>query len=114
MMNNKELLKGSTPMLVLKLLEGRRMYGYEIIKEMESKSEGIFKFKEGTLYPILHTLEKNGQVVASWAEIGGRKRKYYSITDKGIDLLRKRRADWDAFTEGVGRILMDGGDFTMA
>jgi DNA-binding PadR family transcriptional regulator len=111
---NNELLKGSTPMLVLKLLERRRMYGYEIIKEMESKSGGIFRFKEGTLYPILHTLENNGDVEASWEDYHGRKRKYYSITDQGFDLLRKRRSDWDIYLKGVGRILQETEDPEMA
>lgn len=55
---SKELLKGSTATLILSLLNEKPMYGYEMIKELESKSEGIFSFKEGTIYPILHTLEE--------------------------------------------------------
>lgn len=54
---SKELLKGSTSTLILSLLNERPMYGYEMIKELEAKSEGIFSFKEGTIYPILHNLE---------------------------------------------------------
>ena len=51
---NKEMLKGSTVVLVLSILEREPMYGYQMIKEIEKESEGIFSFKEGTLYPILH------------------------------------------------------------
>ena len=51
---NKELVKGSTSMLVLGVLEEKEMYGYQIIKELEQRSETVFSLKEGTLYPILH------------------------------------------------------------
>ncbi|HEY5525072.1 MAG TPA: PadR family transcriptional regulator, partial [Clostridium sp.] len=54
---NKELLKGSTIILILNLISKKTMYGYEMIKEIEEKSNGVFALKEGTLYPILHTLE---------------------------------------------------------
>lgn len=55
---NKELLKGSTSILILSLLNNRPMYGYELIRVMEEKSNGVFSLKEGTLYPLLHSLEK--------------------------------------------------------
>ena len=75
---NSELIKGSTDMLVLSLLEEKTMYGYEIIKEMENKSEGIFELKEGTLYPLLHKLEDEGLLESQWGSgEGKRKRKYY-------------------------------------
>lgn len=55
---NKELIKGSTITLILNELSKEPMYGYKMIKEIEGKSNGVFIFKEGTLYPILHDLEK--------------------------------------------------------
>ena len=55
---SKELLKGSTTMLVLDLLKNQNMYGYEMIKKLKEKSENVFELKEGTLYPILHGLEE--------------------------------------------------------
>ena len=54
---NKELLKGSTTVLILSLLNRKDMYGYEMIKEIGLRSNGVFSLKEGTLYPILHNLE---------------------------------------------------------
>ena len=57
---NKELVKGSTSMLVLGVLEEKEMYGYQIIKELEQRSETVLSLKEGTLYPILHVLEQDG------------------------------------------------------
>lgn len=55
---SKELIKGSTVMLVMSVLKKNDMYGYKIIKELELQSESVFELKEGTLYPILHALEK--------------------------------------------------------
>lgn len=61
---NKELLKGSTTMLVLDLLKNQNMYGYEMIKKLKEKSENVFELKEGTLYPILQRKKKNGKFLA--------------------------------------------------
>ena len=57
---SKELIKGSTALLVLSVIAGKEMYGYQIIRELESLSEEVFSLNEGTLYPILHSLEKEG------------------------------------------------------
>ena len=77
---SKELIKGSTSLLVMSVLKGKDLYGYRIIKELEIRSENAFEFKEGTLYPILHALEKEGFLESYWDEIDGRKRKYYHLT----------------------------------
>ena len=63
---NKELIKGSTVTLILNTLKKEPMYGYGMIKEIENKSGGVFLFKEGTLYPILHDLEKNKFIESFW------------------------------------------------
>lgn len=106
---NKELLKGSTVILILKLLDKKSMYGYEMIKEIEDKSNGVFTFKEGTLYPILHTLENNGLVESYWDESEGkRKRKYYRITDEGKLSLKKKQEEWTTFRSTVDKILWEG------
>ena len=66
---SKELIKGSTSILVLSVLENEDLYGYKIIKEIEDRSEKVFELKEGTLYPILHALEQedttaeNGNII---------------------------------------------------
>jgi PadR family transcriptional regulator, regulatory protein PadR len=103
---NKELLKGSTATLVLSLLNTRPMYGYEVIKVMETKSSGIFSFKEGTLYPILHSLEADGIIEAYWNDSEeGRKRKYYKITDKGRLYMEERKEEWSVFSKTVDKVL---------
>lgn len=105
---NKELLKGSTAILILSLLKRKAMYGYEIIKEIELKSNGVFNFKEGTLYPILHTLEGNEMVESFWSEgENSRKRKYYKITDKGNKQLKEKEDEWKLFSTTVNRIILE-------
>lgn len=65
---DKELLKGSTTMLILKLLDSGDMYGYQMTKELELRSDNTFTLKEGTLYPILHSLESNQMIEAYWED----------------------------------------------
>ncbi len=103
---DKELLKGSTSMLILKLLESGDMYGYQMTKELDRKSENTFTLKEGTLYPILHSLESTGMIEAYWEETdSSRKRKYYKITKKGKKLLAEKEAEWTKYVNGVRRVL---------
>lgn len=103
---NKELLKGSTVILILKLLERKPMYGYEMIKDIESASGGVFAFKEGTLYPILHSLESDAMVESYWSDSNGsRQRKYYRITDKGRLQLKEKQKEWVVFRSTVDKVL---------
>ena len=86
---DKSLLTGSTTVLILKLLEEKDMYGYEMISNLAKKSNHTFDLKAGTLYPLLHNLEKNG-IVESYEEstASERTRKYYHLTEKGKDVLK--------------------------
>lgn len=107
---NSELLKGSTQLLVLKLLEQKDMYGYEIIKEISSLSNGVFQFKEGSLYPILHSLENKKYIKSYWeSSTSARNRKYYQITKSGKAVLQEKVEEWNCFSAGVASILRVGG-----
>lgn len=77
---DKSLVSGSTTMLVLKLLEEKDMYGYEMIDTLRGKSKNVFELKAGTLYPLLHGLEEKGFVESYEKEAVGKIRKYYHIT----------------------------------
>lgn len=102
----KELFKGNTDMLVLILLSQENLYGYKIIKKLEEESNNIFTLKEGTLYPILHSLEKQQLVESYWEEGASmRKRKYYKITNKGIKALKEKKNEWDKYVEGIQNLL---------
>lgn len=105
---NKELLKGSTTVLILSILNRKDMYGYEMIKEIDLRSKGIFSFKEGTLYPILHNLENANYIEAYWdSSTGSRKRKYYKITQAGKDILLEKESEWKLFSETVNNVLWE-------
>ncbi|NLK00243.1 MAG: PadR family transcriptional regulator [Clostridia bacterium] len=104
---NREMLKGNTTVLVLSLLNREPMYGYQMIKEIKNKSNGIFSFKEGTLYPLLHSLESKGVVESYWwGESGSRQRKYYQITTEGQLLLEEKKKEWALFSSTVDNILL--------
>ena len=106
---DKELLKGSIPLMVLKLFTKDDMYGYQIIKELELLSKGAFSFKEGTLYPILHSLEKMSYIESYWQQSEvGRKRKYYHISQNGQIYFNEKLEEWKYFTDSVNLILEGG------
>jgi PadR family transcriptional regulator PadR len=109
MATDKNALSGNTTMLILKLLEEKDMYGYQIIEELSRKSEDIFRLKTGTLYPILHGLENDGMVMSYDENADNQRvRKYYQLTSQGKGLLAKKQSEWKTYTKAVSRI-MDGG-----
>ncbi len=108
-MVSKELIKGSTSILILSLLSGEDMYGYQMTKELSKRSNDIFNLKEGTLYPLLHVLENDGMITSYWEDTAAsRKRKYYHLTDVGIKLLAAKETEWRIFSQAVDRVI--GGD----
>ena len=103
---DKSLIKGNTKMLVLSIIETGNKYGYEIIKELEAKSYGTFVLKEGTLYPILHNLEKDELIKsATFMMENSRTRKYYKITKKGRAFLFNKKKEWTEFSSKVNIII---------
>ena len=102
---DKELMKGSTTMLILNLLAQENMYGYQMIKELSKKSQNVFEFQEGTLYPILHSLEEKELISSYWEESTAKKRKYYSITDRGRKVLLDKKEEWKVFSEGISKAI---------
>jgi len=106
MAQRRELIKGSTASLLLCLIGQQPMYGYQIIKELERRSQGYFKFKEGTLYPALHRLEKAGLIRGEWqTPPSGRQRRYYRITERGLRSLVAKRSQWQDFLAAMNLII---------
>lgn len=102
----RELLKGNIESLLLYLIKQKPMYGYQLIKEMEEKSNGYFQFKEGTLYPALHRLEKLGLIRGEWGRSSsGINRKYYYLTEKGEKVLAQRLVEWRSFSTAMNLVL---------
>jgi DNA-binding PadR family transcriptional regulator len=101
-----ELVKGNALVLILSCLAKEPMHGYRIAKELKQQSEGYFAMGEGTLYPHLHQLEKDGFIEGCWETVsGGRERKCYRITDRGTAELARRREEWRKFQANVNRVL---------
>ena len=102
----RELVKGSAESLLLCLISQQPMYGYQIIKELEKRSGGYFKFKEGTLYPALHRLEKAGLIVGKWQSLPSRRqRRYYYITNKGNRVTVAKMDQWRDFLTAMNLII---------
>jgi DNA-binding PadR family transcriptional regulator len=106
MRQRNELVKNSIDSLLLCLIGERPMYGYQIIKELDDKSQGYFKYKEGTLYPALHRLENAGLLKGEWKTTSsGRQRRYYHITLRGSNILAERRVQWSDFLSAMNMII---------
>jgi len=106
MVPRRDWLLGNIEPLLLYLIFEQPMYGYQIIKELETRSQGYFKFKEGTLYPVLHRLEREGLIRGQWQTLpSGRQRKYYHITDKGRSALAERQSQWREFLTAMDLIV---------
>ncbi len=106
MAQRRELIKGNADSLLLCLIGQQPMYGYQIIKELKKRSQGYFKFKEGTLYPALYRLEKSGLILGEWQMLpNGRQRRYYYITDKGRFKLAAEKVQWQDFFDAMKLII---------
>jgi PadR family transcriptional regulator PadR len=104
---DRELLRGNTDSLLLYLIsESGRIHGYRLIKEIQSRSGGFFKFREGTVYPALHKLESDGLILGEWqVQPSGQQRRYYRITERGEEVLLKRISMWFKFSDAMNLIL---------
>ena len=103
---DKNLIGGSTILMLLALLEEKDCYGYEIIKELKERSQNVFQFKEGTLYPVLHKMENLGYVKSYRAQAeNGKERKYYHITGAGKAQLAEEKKQWVVFSASVERVI---------
>ena len=94
-MLNRELSGASAKPLILSILSSGESYGYAIIQRIEDLSSGAIAWDDSTLYPVLHRLENQGLLVSNWRKAeNGRRRKYYSITTKGLEALEGEKAQW--------------------
>ena len=100
------LFGGGMGMLLLALLEGRDMYGYEMIDTLRQKSQNVFELKAGTLYPLLHSLEEKGLLTVYEQDVAGKTRKYYSLTRQGRGFLEKKIEEWKEYSAAVTNVLI--------
>jgi DNA-binding PadR family transcriptional regulator len=99
---SKDLVAASATPLVLAILSQGESYGYAIIKRVDELSNGELKWTDGMLYPVLHRLERNGYVEASWGKSEtGRRRKYYRLTEQGSTELASQQRQWQVVNEAL-------------
>jgi PadR family transcriptional regulator, regulatory protein PadR len=103
-----QMRKGSTEFVILRLLEARPMYGYEISQQLAQQAGGYFGMKEGLLYPALHRMQEKGLLATEWQKVDGRRRKYYALTRLGRKVLGEQAAEWKTFLEQLHTLLEDG------
>jgi PadR family transcriptional regulator PadR len=104
----KQLRKGVLDIIILSLVCEGDMYGYELMKELESRSRGYYSLKEGSLYPVLYRLEDQELIEHYRVENSGRRavpRKYYRITDAGRVTMKAYKLQWTLFVEHSNPII---------
>jgi len=108
---DSDLLRGNTDSMLLFLIqEHGESYGYRLIRDIQERSRGFFRFKEGTVYPALRKLENEGLIQGTWKRLeSGQERRYYRITARGRDSLRKKLAMWQNFNTAMGLIFSPSG-----
>jgi PadR family transcriptional regulator, regulatory protein PadR len=98
-------IKGSLPLLILHVLAASPRHGYGIAKEIRSGSGNVLNISEGTLYPMLHDMEKRGFIDAIEQTVNGRLRRCYRLTDAGRRELANQTAEWQQYTQAVSQLL---------
>ena len=102
----QEYLKGGLALLILATLRDSPAHGYGLARTIERRTENALQMREGTLYPALHTLERDGLIVSAWeTPFGGRERKVYTLTLDGEKKLGEWSLGWHQFAAAVGRVL---------
>ena len=102
---DRNLVQGSMAMMILRLLETKDMYGYEMIEALRERSNNVFELKAGTLYPLLHSLESRGDVVSYEDNTSGKTRKYYQLTPAGTKHAEEKKKEWQEYQTAVSGVL---------
>ncbi|MBN1915376.1 PadR family transcriptional regulator [Candidatus Dojkabacteria bacterium] len=111
---SKELLKGTTNTMILTSLNSGDKYGYQIIKQIKQLSDNSLKLGEGTIYPILHKLERGRMLESYWIEQENLpKRKYYHITEKGKRKIKEAREEWKKFSTLIDKLFFNTKSFIL-
>ena len=103
--SNPPFMTGVPELLLLRLLNEREMYGYELVRSVKESTGEAISLGEGVIYPVLHGLERSGALKASRKPVGGRTRVYYSVTRKGRERLGKLQDEWQRISGGIASVL---------
>ena len=105
---NPGFMAGVPELLILRLLQDREMYGYEIVQAIRNATRETVILGEGVLYPLLHGLEKDGALKSQRRPAGGRTRVYYTLTSRGVRRLFELTDNWTRLHGAVGAVLRGG------
>ncbi len=98
-----QLKKGTLSFIVLNILKDKEYYGYELIESVREHTE--IEVAEGTLYPLLNRLKKDELVTSKWVEQeSGIPRKYYTLTETGVNILKQMQEYWDRLEASIKKI----------
>ncbi len=101
----RELMRGAGPVAVLKLLEPGEMYGYELVSALGKRTDGVLAMGHSTLYPLLYNLEAKKLIASRWRRAEtNRRRRYYSLTDRGSKRLAAERGQWKSLVRALTQI----------
>lgn len=103
--SNPPFMSGVPELLLLRLLNEREMYGYELVRSIRDATGEAISLGEGVIYPALHSLERNGCLKAKRKPVGGRTRVYYAVTRKGRNRLDQLQSDWHRIRDGISTAL---------
>ena len=97
--------KGSAELLILATLEDGQLHGYDIAREITSRSDGLLTFHVASLYPLLYRLENRGWIAGRWVEKAGqRRRRCYRLTPAGKKVLAAQRNRWSSFVAALSKV----------
>lgn len=102
---NPPFMSGVPELLLLRLLDQSEMYGYELVRSIRKATDDAITLGEGVIYPVLHSLERNGSLKSRRKAVGGRTRVYYALTGKGRQRLEKLQSDWRRIQGGIANAL---------
>ena len=98
-------IKGNLPLLILQILADKPSHGYHIAQQIKHRSQEVLAFKEGTLYPTLHSMEQQGLLESFVEKEQGRTRRYYQLTLKGYEHLKLERQAWELYVKAISQVL---------
>ncbi len=100
-----EELKGHLDLLLLSALAEGPSHGYLLIERLRARSDNAFDLPEGTVYPALHRLERDGLLTSAWTAASGRRRRVYRLSRRGRSALTRREAEWRSFSRAVEAVI---------
>ena len=102
---NPNFMAGVPELMILRLLQDREMYGYEIVQAIRSETGDVVSLGEGVVYTVLHALEREGALKSRRKTVEGRSRIYYAVTASGLRRYRDLAGTWSALAEAIQSVM---------